>query len=75
MATIARGSFALASLVTLAAPALAGIADSPLPKLAPGKVTLHVSSVPGNIGRSMRVFGVRPYQPSPRRVSQPAALP
>jgi hypothetical protein len=24
------------------------------------------------IGRSMRVFGVRPYQPSPRRVYQPA---
>jgi hypothetical protein len=26
------------------------------------------------IGRSMRVFGVRPYQPSARRVYQPAAL-
>jgi hypothetical protein len=26
-------------------------------------------------GRSMRVFGVRPSQPSARRVSQPAALP
>ena len=26
------------------------------------------------IGRSMRVFGVRPYQPSARRVYQPAAF-
>jgi hypothetical protein len=37
--------------------------------------TPHIGAEGGQIGRSVRVFGVRPYQPSARRVYQPAALP
>lgn len=39
----------LAALTLAAAPAFAGIADSPLPVLVPGETTLHLYSVPGVI--------------------------
>jgi hypothetical protein len=40
----------LSALLSLAAPAFAGIADSPLPELLPGATTYHLYSVPGVIG-------------------------
>jgi hypothetical protein len=41
------------ALCLIAAPALAGIADSPLPVLVAGKKTLHLYSVPGVIANSL----------------------
>lgn len=38
------------ALTLAAAPAIAGIADSPLPELLPGAKTVHLYSVPGVIG-------------------------
>ena len=40
----------LALALLAASPALAGIADSPLPVLSPGEPTYHVYSVPGVVG-------------------------
>jgi len=39
-----------AILICATAPALAGIADTPLPVILPGSTTLHLYSVPGVIG-------------------------
>ena len=47
MDKIARAFLALTFSLVCAAPAAAGIADSPLPVLEPGKPTLHIYSVPG----------------------------
>ena len=49
---------ALVLLVSSVTPALAGIADSPLPVLEAGKTTLHLYSVPGVIGNA---GGLRTY--------------
>lgn len=47
MTKMVRGFLALAFCLTLTMPALAGIADSPLPVLEAGKPTFHLYSVPG----------------------------
>src|SRR5947209_4131312 len=57
MGKIVRGIFALAFSLTCAAPAIAGIADSPLPVLSAGATTFHLYSVPGIIGGG----GLRTY--------------
>jgi hypothetical protein len=49
MHRIARALVSAVAALMLAAPALAGIADSPLPVLDPGETTLHLYSVPGVI--------------------------
>ncbi len=47
MDKMARGFFALAFSLTCAAPALAGIADSPLPVLVAGQTTQYLYSAIG----------------------------
>ena len=48
-------AFAL-TLILAAAPAFAGIADSPLPELLPGETTFHLYSVPGVIHVNFGTF-------------------
>ena len=62
MDKIARGFFALAFSLTCTAPALAGIADSPLPVLSAGATTIHLYSVPGVISTG----GLGTYSPNCR---------
>ena len=59
-----RGLFALAFCTVVSAPALAGIADGPLPVLAAGQTTLHVYSVPG----ALKGLGLEPPFNAPQPI-------
>src|SRR2546426_4154552 len=54
----ALGKLLALTLCLAAVPAIAGIADSPLPVLSAGATTLHLYSVPGVIGNE---GGLRTY--------------